>query len=81
MVRIGDRDLESDEDDDKVAISPVKTISFHPKFNNIQAYYDIAVLALETRIRFNDYVRPICLPKRSQDFDVHKGAFVTLTGN
>ena len=53
----------------------------HPSYNPGQAYFDVAVIFLDKSIKFDDTVRPICLPQSADpDPDNHAGQFANLIG-
>ena len=72
--------MHSANDDFHMVTRKVKSVKFHPKFNNLFSYYDVAVLELEEALVINDFIKPVCLPEESTDFDKYEGHFVTLTG-
>ena len=69
-MRLGDKDLSSEQDDDDVQELKIVRIKKHPKYVQGVAYFDVAVLEIEP-IEFTAYVRPVCLPN-SKDFRVDK---------
>jgi len=81
-VRFGDRDLDFSGDDFHVVERKVQNWTFHPKYtDDASAYYDVAILTLDQELLFNDFIKPLCLPRVSiGNPDVHQGKFVTLTG-
>ena len=53
----------------------------HPKYNDNKHYYDVALILLENPIEYTDFVRPLCLPiKSNTDLDARKGAGTELVG-
>jgi len=80
---MADRDLDFSGDDFHTEMRKVQSTFFHPEFkDDTSAYFDVAVVKMDRQVEFNDYIRPICLPARSQSNpNVHEGKFVTLTGN
>ncbi|XP_065078062.1 limulus clotting factor C-like [Ochlerotatus camptorhynchus] len=55
----------------RVQERPVKDVIIHPQFLHVGLKNDIALLALKTKVQFNEYVRPVCLDKLSQiDFKI-----------
>jgi hypothetical protein len=70
-VRIGDTDLNSNEDDENfVEEVRITKITKHPKYVEGVAYFDIAVLEIEL-IQSTGYIRPVCLPSPN-DFSMDK---------
>ena len=41
---------------------------FHPDFDNVTAYYDIAIIKTKEVIEFTDAVQPVCLPSADENF-------------
>ncbi|KAH6924438.1 hypothetical protein HPB50_017495 [Hyalomma asiaticum] len=39
----------------------------HPKFDEISLSNDVALVRVEIPLKFDDYVRPICLPTRKMN--------------
>ncbi|KAL1122457.1 hypothetical protein AAG570_002788 [Ranatra chinensis] len=58
---LGDLDLASEDDDaEPVTLEIVERIN-HPDYKPPKFYNDIALFKLESDVKFNNYVRPICL--------------------
>ncbi|XP_024886016.1 proclotting enzyme-like, partial [Temnothorax curvispinosus] len=77
-VRLGDIDLERDDEPSSPQTYTVKEIHAHPEFSRVGFYNDIAVLELTRTIRRSPYVIPICLPQvRERSF---AGARPTVVG-
>ena len=54
---------------------------FHPDFDNVTVYYDIAIIKTNEVIQFTDAVKPICLPyKPSADENFRKNLAVDIVG-
>jgi secreted trypsin-like serine protease len=81
-VVIGDGNLESDQDDRYKVELDVKRKFIHPKYDTKHAYFDVAVLELDTdAVEYNNGIQPVCLPDQSSsDVNNHEGKLVTLTG-
>jgi secreted trypsin-like serine protease len=81
-VVIGDVNLESDRDDRYKVELDIKTKIIHPKYDIKHAYFDVAVLELDTdAVEYNNGIQPVCLPDQSSsDVNNHEGKLVTLTG-
>lgn len=62
-VRLGDIDLERDDEPSSPETYAVKEIHAHPRFLRQGFYNDIAVLELTRRVKKTPYVIPICLPQ------------------
>ena len=50
----------------------------HPRYEDRTKEYDIALVELQSEVSFNDYMKPVCLPKRSTNFK--PGKMCTVTG-
>ena len=50
----------------------------HPFYNVYSLDYDVALLELNTPVKFSNTIRPICLPDNSHIF--HEGARCFITG-
>lgn len=46
----------------------VASITSHPSYKSSEKYYDIALIKLESFIRFDEHVRPACLDTRSESW-------------
>ncbi|KAK9510829.1 hypothetical protein O3M35_005529 [Rhynocoris fuscipes] len=55
----------------------VKAITKHPHYSNQNHEYDAALLELETKVEYTDFVGPACLPTRDPKID---GQYVTAMG-
>lgn len=55
---------------------PVEKIVIHYKFDSERDDYDLALIKLKRRAKFNTFVRPICLP----EFSFTNGTKCTITG-
>ncbi|KAL0102967.1 hypothetical protein PUN28_018341 [Cardiocondyla obscurior] len=77
-VRLGDIDLERDDEPSSPETYTVKEIHAHPDFSRVGFYNDIAILELTRTVRRSPYVIPICLPQtRGKPF---AGARPTVVG-
>jgi hypothetical protein len=72
MVRLGEPNLSPSDDSKKKSSEhrKISRVTIHPKYNNGQAYFDIALLDVD-EIKFSPTVRPVCLPN-SKDFKTEK---------
>ncbi len=61
-VRIGDRNHASDVDDTNLLILNILSISIHPDYNGVAAYFDVAVIKTKD-VTFSEFIRPVCLPR------------------
>ena len=70
--RVGEQDKrkpEGSEDD-----IPVKKIIVHPNYFRMDN--DIALMQLSRAVKFNSYVKPVCLPEK----DIPAGSYCFITG-
>uniref|UniRef100_A0A0K8TED8 Peptidase S1 domain-containing protein n=1 Tax=Lygus hesperus TaxID=30085 RepID=A0A0K8TED8_LYGHE len=65
FVLLGDLEIDSTEDEDNRNASPemyqISRAVKHPDYFKPQAYNDIALFKLNSTVRFNRFIRPICL--------------------
>ncbi len=61
IVRIGDLNLERDDDGAQPQNINVAKVTVHPNYKPPQLYNDIALLKLGRKISFNKNLRPACL--------------------
>lgn len=64
-VRLGAYDIQ--EPSEHVKDIEVSRIRQHPQFQKDTFMNDIAVLRLKRPVMFNEYIRPVCLPQRSDE--------------
>uniref|UniRef100_A0A2S2Q5Y0 CLIP domain-containing serine protease n=1 Tax=Sipha flava TaxID=143950 RepID=A0A2S2Q5Y0_9HEMI len=63
VVHLGDLDLNPDVQDSASPIDvPISRIITHERYNAREYTNDIALLKLESTVRFNELIQPICLP-------------------
>ncbi|XP_043249975.1 proclotting enzyme [Colletes gigas] len=79
-VRLGDIDLERDDEPSAPETYTVKQIHAHPKFSRVGFYNDIAVLELTRPVRKSPYVIPICMPQSRYRNERFAGARPTVVG-
>lgn len=58
----------------------IKNIFKHPSYDPDTADYDVAVLELDSELRFNKYTQPICLPAATHVFPMGKKCVITGWG-
>mgnify|MGYP001188670023 CR=1 FL=1 len=61
-IRLGDQNLNDDIHDDNVY--EIIKIKLHPSYMGWGPQNDLAIVHTKTKIRFNDRIKPICLPTR-----------------
>lgn len=79
-VRLGDIDLERDDEPSSPETYTVKAVHAHNKFSRVGFYNDIAILELSSPVRRSPYVIPICLPQGRYRTEVFAGARPTVVG-
>lgn len=79
-MRLGDIDLERDDEPSSPETYAVKEIHAHPKFSRVGFYNDIAVLELTRPVRRSPYIIPICLPQARFRGEPFAGARPTVVG-
>nr|XP_012232032.1 PREDICTED: proclotting enzyme isoform X2 [Linepithema humile] len=79
-VRLGDIDLERDDEPSSPETYTVKQIHAHPSFSRVGFYNDIAVLELTRPVRRSPYVVPVCLPQARHRGEPFAGARPTVVG-
>ena len=68
---------------DAVAQYVVSSVLLHPNYEHRYYYNDIALLKLERKVVFNNYIMPICLPSPKAPLQADKdllGKNVTVMG-
>ncbi|XP_043273510.1 proclotting enzyme isoform X1 [Venturia canescens] len=79
-VRLGDIDLENDDEPSSPETYAVKAVHAHQKFSRVGFYNDIAILELNRPVRRSPYVIPICLPQARYRNEPFAGARPTVVG-
>ncbi|XP_011500167.1 PREDICTED: proclotting enzyme-like [Ceratosolen solmsi marchali] len=79
-VRLGDIDLERDDEPSSPETYAVKDIHAHSKFSRVGFYNDIAILELDRTVRRSPYIIPICLPQARHKGEPFAGARPTVVG-
>ncbi|XP_074105190.1 uncharacterized protein LOC141531342 [Cotesia typhae] len=79
-VRLGDIDLERDDEPSSPETYTVKAVHAHNKFSRVGFYNDIAILELTRPVRKSPYVIPICLPQGRYQSETFQGARPTVVG-
>jgi hypothetical protein len=49
-------------DDANLLILDILSISIHPDYNGVAAYFDVAVIKTKD-VTFSEFIRPVCLPR------------------
>ncbi|XP_066601678.1 venom protease-like [Prorops nasuta] len=79
-VRLGDVDLQKDDEPSSPETYVVKKIHVHPKFSRLGFYNDIAILELNKQIKRTPYITPICLPSARYENELFIGSRPTVVG-
>ena len=61
----------------------IKNIRVHPQYDKTSeaAYYDVAILILDSAVKFSKQIRPVCLPNSpSIEADHLAGTAVSVSG-
>ncbi|XP_023230910.1 transmembrane protease serine 9-like [Centruroides sculpturatus] len=77
MVLLGEHDLTGDYELLKPVKKKVKRMIVHRQYNSQTLENDLALLELESPVRFQSHIIPICLPDRWEDFT---GQIAYVTG-
>lgn len=73
---MGELNLENNNDGANPIEISVEESIVHPDYISTSKYYDIALLRLDKKVKFNNHIRPACL-NNSTNISSHK---VTATG-
>jgi len=79
LLRLGEYDLASDEEEHPYVERKVQIVASHPQFDARTFEYDLALLRFYDPVRFQPNIIPICLAEEGSQF-VGKSAFVTGWG-
>lgn len=78
VARLGEWDLNREENVfPKQNIYIDRNIIVHPEYNSVGLLNDIALAMLKQDVRYENHIRPICLPNPTDQFD---GRLCTATG-
>lgn len=62
----GDHQLDTDHESESF-VRKAKTIKYHASYSSVTTDYDIALVELETPIKYNENCRPICMPEKFEE--------------
>ncbi|KAH8346583.1 hypothetical protein KR084_005659 [Drosophila pseudotakahashii] len=62
VVRLGELEFDTDEDDAEPEDFGVLALKPHPGFKHTELYNDIGIIKLDREVKFNRYKHPACLP-------------------
>ena len=57
----------------------IVNINYHPLYNDMEAYYDVAIAHASKPVEFNDYINAICLPFHPDD-NINPETSLTMAG-
>ena len=81
QLRLGDRDLNNAIDDKNVIVRGISKTHQHPDWRGESSYNDVAIWEMDREVKYNNTIRPICLPEQSDvNIEKHNNVFVTLLG-
>ncbi|XP_057370014.1 serine proteinase stubble-like [Daphnia carinata] len=80
LLRMGEYDLATDEEDYPYIERKVQIVASHPQFDSRTFEYDLALLRFYDPVRFQPNIVPICLPPPSEVDFVGRTAYVTGWG-
>ena len=69
---------EHDTMDSDVNRQNVFKIRIHPRYNNEEGHFDVAILFLSSPLTFSSTIAPVCLPASTQS--LYTGQVATVTG-
>lgn len=76
-MRLGKVDQRTNEDNLEPQDVAVAEYIVHPQYNHLLKTHDIALLKLETGVRFSKYVKPVCL---NQEWEIPSQLLVAAWG-
>ena len=79
LLRMGEYDLATDEEEFPYVEGKVQIVASHPQFDSRTFEYDLALLRFYDPVRFQPNIIPICLPEGDPDF-VGSTAYVSGWG-
>lgn len=80
LLRMGEYDLATDEEEYPYIERKVQIVASHPQFDSRTFEYDLALLRFYDPVRFQPNIVPICLPPPSEVDFVGRTAYVTGWG-
>ncbi|XP_061398458.1 proclotting enzyme-like, partial [Musca vetustissima] len=63
IVRLGDLDYNTSDDDAAPVDFSIASYKFHDEFDDDTLFHNIALVKLNASVQFNDYIVPACLPR------------------
>ncbi|VEN47987.1 unnamed protein product [Callosobruchus maculatus] len=85
VVRLGEN-VEDEKSCDNASCSlpvqdiPVGSVMIHSEYSTITSKNDIALVALKDAAKYNEFVKPLCLPRADTIQEKHLGEEVTVAG-
>ncbi|KAJ9585583.1 hypothetical protein L9F63_002613, partial [Diploptera punctata] len=80
VVRLGDFDLERNDEPSAPDTFWVAEVREYPQFRNDEKYHDLAILVLYGTPEISRYVMPVCLPPPSARSDMFVDQTATVVG-
>ncbi|KAK8376886.1 hypothetical protein O3P69_010078 [Scylla paramamosain] len=80
VVRLGEHDYNDEYEGASPKDFDVLETVLYPDYKHPQAYHDIALLKLASKVTIEDYIRPVCLPWGRASDSVVTNNIATLTG-
>nr|ADJ58583.1 seminal fluid protein HACP049 [Heliconius melpomene] len=86
VIRVGEYDTETNPDCQLYVCAPpvqdkkIREIKVHPNFNKPAYHNDLAIIVLDSPVKLNDYVLPICLPRAEQLQSLSLGELLMVAG-
>lgn len=74
-VRLGDHNIRSDTEVQHVE-RKVKRVVRHRGFDSRTLYHDIAVMTLDSPVKFTPVIRAICLPPATEQYHGHQATVI-----
>ncbi|KAG0719429.1 Clotting factor B [Chionoecetes opilio] len=79
VVRLGEHDYGAYDGSNPQDFDVVETV-FYPDYKHPQAYHDIALLKLASKVKLEIFISPVCLPWGKESDTVITNRIATLTG-
>jgi len=68
-IRLGEYDLDKDNEPVAYEDFQVSSVRIHPKYDNVSLINDIAIVTLNKRVRNDIHISPVCIPKERESFE------------
>ncbi|CAL1537440.1 unnamed protein product [Lymnaea stagnalis] len=77
---LGSLNLYGDKDNPSAQERTPKVVVVHEDYNSTALTDDVALVKFDSPVVFNDHVKPICLPRKEDDFEGVESCFVSGWG-